>query len=173
MFTFRTEAQTAAYNEVGSMLREYYGETVWASDDAPTYWISYGSAAVGITVHDRGDSEAYLRIFSWVLYGPRDEEDLARFLVQTNAKMRIGAFAIDAAGDIEFAYGLTGDGLTKSRLCDAVTTVVITADEWDDTLQARFGGLRHLDKVRAMSVPVDFERALDQAGLRLQVDGEA
>jgi hypothetical protein len=47
---------------------------------------------------------------------------------------------------------------------------VQTADEYDDLIVERFGGLRGCDRARAITPPADFDRALDEAGLRPTIE---
>lgn len=158
--------QTTAYEQVRRLLTQLYGESARADDHGPVFWLAYGSTEVAIRVEALDGDRVYVRIFSWVVTEPRVDDELRGFLVTANGRMRLGAFALDDAGDVQFAYGLLDREISASALRDAVRAVMQTADEYDDIIVERFGGLRVCDRLRAMTAPADFDRALDEAGLR-------
>jgi T3SS (YopN, CesT) and YbjN peptide-binding chaperone 1 len=164
---FTDPTQETAYRHVAGVLTQLYGESARPDVRAPLFWIAYGSAEVGIHVESLPGDRVYVRIFSWVVTGPRVDEQLMRFLLDANRGMRLGAFGIDAAGDVEFAYGLADHELSPTALRSALVAVMQTADDFGDMITERFGGMRWVDRARAAQPPADFDRALEDAGLRV------
>ncbi|MGO9973832.1 MAG: T3SS (YopN, CesT) and YbjN peptide-binding chaperone 1 [Solirubrobacteraceae bacterium] len=157
----------AAYRQVRALLSQLYGESARADTRAPVFWIAYGSAEVGISVEVLQGQRVYTRVFAWVVTGPRVDADLMQYLLNANRNMRLGAFAIDQEGDVEFAWGLADTELSVTSLRSGIQAVMQTADEFGSLIKEQFGGLRAIDRMRAAQPPVDFDRELEEAGLRL------
>ena len=74
--------------------------------------------------------------------------ELTKFLLDENSKMRFGAFAIDAEGEVVFRHCIAGSTCDKEELETSVGAVAQTADEYDDQIVQRWGGQRALETTR-------------------------
>lgn len=142
---FQTQAQEECYQKVSGWIREIFGEmpTVW--EGIPAFGIRYGSAWTTTSVLPWGSDDAIIRTLSWVVTQTELTPDLTRHLLELNGSVRFGAFGVDEAGDIFFAHNVAGSTCQKQDLKTVVLAVMMTADEHDDQIVARWGGLRAVD----------------------------
>jgi len=145
---FESDAQKACYEVVSDYMTQMFGEMAVQSNEEPGFGLNVGSAVVSLFVRPLGEDSAWIDSRSWVVTGPEKSADLYRYLLSENAKMRLGAFAVDEDGDVVFKYGIVGDALDKSALRAAVLAVAHTADEYDDEIVSRFGGMTATDRMR-------------------------
>jgi len=145
--TFETDAQRACYERAADLMTQMFGEMAWQSDEAPTFSLTVGSAVVSLIVLPLGDDDAWIDSWSWVVTGVEQSTDLYRYLLLENKGMRFGGFAVDEDGDIMFKYGIVGSSLDKEELRTAVLAVAQTADEYDDQIVAKYGGMTARDRM--------------------------
>src|SRR5438094_714884 len=81
---FTDAAQEAAYRHVGGLLSQLFGESARPDPRGPVFWLTYGSAEIGIGVEALPGERVYARVFSWVVTGPRVDADLTHFLLRAN-----------------------------------------------------------------------------------------
>jgi len=78
--------------------------------------------------------------------------ELTRFLVEKNAELLFGKFSLDAKGKaIWYEHVLLGNSLDVEELFSAIVTIALTADQYDEQVQALSGGKRLAD----MAAPAD------------------
>lgn len=145
---FETGAQQAAYERAADLMTQMFGEMAWQSSERPEFGMTVGSATVALAVLPLGDEGAWIDSWSWVVTGPDPSEDLYKYLLEQNVDMRFGAFGVDEEGDIIFKYGIIAGSLDKDELRAAVLAVAQTADEYDDEIVQRFGGMTAKDRMR-------------------------
>ena len=68
-------------------------------------------------------------------------EDLDEFLLRANHDLAVAGFGVDGEGDVFYKQTLVGSTLDKHELDVAVNLVLGIADEYDDEIVNRFGGL--------------------------------
>ncbi len=109
-------------------------------DDSGYTLIQRGSASLGINVFP----EQNVMIFLACIMDVPETGQLALFrkLLELNLlKTKDGAFAIDSREKKIYLRALRGlEGLDYAEFVDLVRTLSEVADEWDDKLQAEFGG---------------------------------
>ncbi len=143
---FQTPAQQAVYEKVAPLMKELFGEMASPRDDRPTFGVRFGSAWVQTWVSAWGDDDATITTRSWLTTGTELTADLGRFLLNANGEMRFGAFGIDSEGDSFFEHTILGSTVTKQELRASILAVASTADQYDDEIVSRFGGVRMADR---------------------------
>lgn len=143
---FKTDAQKAAYERILAMTRELFGELVQLREDQPGFGVSYGSAWVQTWVSAWGDDDASVTTRSWIVTGAELTQELCHDLLRRNDDVRFGAFGVDSDGDVFFEHTIVASTVTKDQLKASVMSVLRTADQADDEIVGRFGGIRMTDK---------------------------
>lgn len=145
---FKTQAQKACYEKIVPWMKELFGELAIPREDAPVVGVRIGSVFAQTVVFPWGDDDATICTRAYVVMGAELTPDLMRYLLRENADMRFGAFGIDSDGDIFFEHTIVGSTCDKDELKASVLAVVVTADNYDDEIVARWGGQRTLDRMR-------------------------
>jgi hypothetical protein len=143
---FQSPAQQAVYEKVVPLMKELFGEMASARDDRAMFGVRFGSAWVQTWVSTWGDDDATITTRAWLTTGTELTVDLARYLLNANGDMRFGAFGIDGDGDSFFEHTILGSTATKAELRASILAVASTADEYDDEIVSRFGGVRMADR---------------------------
>src|SRR5262249_39461531 len=145
---FESSAQEACYKKVALWMNELFGESVHVYADSPAFANRFGTAIVYTWIRPWGDDDAVVDCRAYVVSGARLTPELTRFLLNENATMRFGAFAIDAEGEIVFRHCIVGSTCDKGELETSVAAVARTADEYDDQIVQRWAGQRALEATR-------------------------
>ncbi|MEB3885820.1 YbjN domain-containing protein [Lyngbya sp. CCY1209] len=145
---FQTVMQEACYEKVITWMRELYGKFPCARQDVPGLALFMGSALVEVFVFPWGKDDAIINTRSYVVTGTELTPDLMRFLLRENSNMRFGAFGIDEQGDVLFEHTIVGSTCDKVELEASVNAVLEIADDYDDKIVERWGGMRALDRIR-------------------------
>jgi len=145
---FETEAQKECYEKVAPWVKELFGGSVLRKPDRPILGVMHGSAFAQVGVFPWGEDDAIITTRSYVVTGVKLKPELMKFLLQENAGMRFGAFALDDDGDIIFEHSIVGSTCDQRELEESVIAVARTADEYDDQIVSRWGGERALDQIR-------------------------
>jgi len=143
---FQTEAQKKVYEKVGQIMRDEFGKTAQARDDAPSFVLRHGSAYVQVTIIPINEQYTTVRAHSWVVTGVENTPELLQFLLKENLNMRFGAFGIDDVGDICFTHAILGETLEAPALMYTLMGVASVGDDYDDKIVGRFGGQRAVDR---------------------------
>ncbi|GAB4122270.1 MAG: YbjN domain-containing protein [Roseiflexaceae bacterium] len=143
---FKNQVQKETYEKVKGWMTEIFGEMVRNYDETPSFSVKVGSSLTYVNVYAWGDDRATIQCFSWVVTGADVDEELWRFLLRENYDMRFGAFGIDDDKDIFFKHSLMGNSADKAELKAAIMAVAYTADDYDDKIRQRWGGLRSDDR---------------------------
>jgi hypothetical protein len=131
---------TIAYVE--KILREYLGVDDLVMDEDGDVPIRRGSALYFVRVSTREPFRVVVN--SSVLKGVEESLELYRELNTINATI-YGIQAYYQDGRIIFSSDLLADSLQPKDLEDACGTISSAADEFDDKLQATFGGEKSFD----------------------------
>ena len=115
--------------------------------DDSLYVIKQGSAYVMVNVIPWGDNRAMVRCTAQLVKGVDVDGGLAKQLLELNAHLRFGAFAMDPAEHtILFTHTiLGGHTLDPEELTATLRDVALIADEYDDKLMKKYGGQRMID----------------------------
>lgn len=148
---FATEAQKACYEKVAAYLKEIFGEMAIARDDRPAFAVSTiamgGSAIAQIAVLPWGDDDATITVRAYVVTDVALTPELMEYLLKLNNEKRFGAFGVDEENDIFFEHTIVGSTCDKEELKASIAAVLFTADEYDDQIRSRWGGMRALDSL--------------------------
>ena len=151
---FQSEAQSAVFRNVARVLLTQYGDKVEANVAEGQLSIDVGSATVDISISPWRD-DAVIQCKATLLVGARFDKEMFEFLLGENASMDFGAFEIGPRASIIFRANLLGTTATERDIRAVVWTVMNVADQYDDRLQARWGGLRASDRKRFAQVQVE------------------
>ena len=132
--------------------------------DDSLYVIKQGSAYVMINVVPWGDNRAMLRCTAQLVKGVDVDGKLAKQLLELNAHLRFGAFAIEPAEHtILFTHTiLGGTTLDREELTATLRDVALIADEYDDKLAKKYGGQRMTDLLEEAAMERIMERDPDK-----------
>jgi len=144
---FKTASQQACYEKVLPWMKEIFGDFATPREDMPIITVYVGSAIAQVGVFSWGENDATVTSRAYVVTGADLTPDLMKYLLNETADMRFGGFGLDNDGDILFQHAIVGSRADKEELRASVMAVIITADEYDDKIVARWGGQRALDRV--------------------------
>ena len=147
---FETKAHEEIYHRVEGFLKEIFGEMADKAPDRPVFLLQRGSSVTHIVVAPWSDDDAVVIVRSYVNYGADLVPDLLKHLLRENANMRFGAFGIDSDGDIFFEHTIVGSTCDKEEIKHSVLAVSSTADQYDEPIQERWGGLREVDRAKQL-----------------------
>jgi hypothetical protein len=145
---FETEAHKEYYEKVRGYMKELFGEMFEAREDAPVFITKMGSAVAHIAVIPWGENDAVVSVRAYLVTDVELTPELMEFLLKENPSFRFGAFGIDPDGDILFEHTIVGSTCDKNELKASILSVLMTADDYDDLIVQRFGGMRMLDKIK-------------------------
>jgi hypothetical protein len=115
-------------------------------DPAWGYHGGFGSARVFVNVAAVLESSTAVRASSPVLSDIDLSDELALELLRLTQQRPYGAYSyVPSRREVWFEHAILGDDLDRIELETAIDVVATTADGHDDTLAARFGGLRYAD----------------------------
>lgn len=144
---FRSTAQKACYEKIVPWMKELFGEFVMLRNDAPAMAIVIGSAIAQVGVIPWGNDDATINTRAYVVTGAEATPELMHYLLRETDNMRFGAFGLDSDDDVFFEHAIVGSTCDKPELKASVMAVVVTADQYDDKIVARWGGQRALDRM--------------------------
>lgn len=107
--------------------------------------VQHGSTAVFIGVGPMPSGFTSVQIFAMVLRHVIPTDDLCRYLVRNATRHAFGRFELARSDvpdtiDIVYRHTLLGDYLDREEFNLAISEVAQAADEFDNEMQAQFGG---------------------------------
>jgi hypothetical protein len=145
---FDSDTQKEVYEKIKPWIGEIFGEFAVAHEDGPTFGIMVGSAYTQVGVFPWGKAEATITARSYVVTGAELTPDLMLYLLNENDRTRFGSFGVDPEKDIFFEHTIIGSTCDKEELRASVMAVVMTADEYDDQIVAKWGGQTARDRMK-------------------------
>lgn len=145
---FQSEPQKACYEKIKPWMTELFGSFVRLREDVPVFIVDLpgNSALITVAVYPWSNDDAVITAHSWVLTGVDLKPDLMKFLLQTNNRVRFGAFGTDDSDNIFFSHTIVGSTSDKEEIKASVFAVLSTADNMDDQIRDKWGGQRALDR---------------------------
>ncbi|NJK63561.1 MAG: YbjN domain-containing protein [Synechococcaceae cyanobacterium SM2_3_1] len=143
---FQTEAQKSCYLKVAGWMDRLFGDTPWERLDGPGFGLFMGSAWVEVTILPWEINNSMIQVRSVVVKGAQHTSDLYLFLLQQNAELHFGAFALDREGQILLQHTIVGSTCDPLELETSVREVLDIADAYDDQIRSVWGGERALDQ---------------------------
>lgn len=93
---------------------------------------TYGSITVNVEVVPWHSEDVLVKVFAYLANDVPDDDDLARILLELNARFPLGAFALGMDNSVLYRYSLAGANLDLNELAAAVYTVATVADSYDE-----------------------------------------
>lgn len=125
---------------VDEHLRQHFGVSV--TDAAGDFTLALGPATVWLRPEIDKDGRALVRIWAITNVGMRVDDALARYLLETNARLPFGGLGLDESQPaVVFSDDLLGDYLTRAELALAVAMAAGATAEVAAGIKDRFGGL--------------------------------
>lgn len=119
-------------------LQQHFGTA--PTDASGDFAVDLGPAVVWIRL-EVDDGRALVRVWAITNVGMRLGDDLARHLLETNARLPFGGLCLDESQPaVVFADDLLGDYLTGAELALAVVTAAGATAEAGPAIKDRFGG---------------------------------
>lgn len=143
---FETPIQQACYEKIQPWLTDLYENVYSPPYDMPVFVLPLGSATATVEVLPWGNTEAIISTWSYVVTGAEITQDLMKFLLKKNSELQFGVFSIDDDGDIRFHTTLVGSTCDRDELQTSVSSVLQTADKYDDAIVEAWGGERALER---------------------------
>ncbi len=144
---FQNEVQKEVYEKIKPWMKEIFGDFVTVNEDAPSFGIMIGSAYAHTGVYPWGKEDATITTRSYVVTGAELTPDLMLFLLMENDRVRFGAYGVDSEKDIFFEHTIVGSTCDREELKSSVKAVIMTADENDDKIVAKWGGQTARDRI--------------------------
>lgn len=110
-----------------------------AMDDG-NYRLVRGSAILYLTVEPWGMRDVMVNCTSYVVIGATVDKELMAFLLDANAQIPFGSFALDEDQDILFEYALIATHAKGYELKEAIKAVAKAVDDYDNKIINRWGG---------------------------------
>jgi hypothetical protein len=145
---FANDAHRASYELVQHYVGTIFGDGARPDPTEPSFTINEGSAFATIVVRPWREWSATVESYSLVVTGVTRSEELYRFLLEENAELLFGAFGLKDETTVIFKHSVIGDSdkLDAEELESSVRAVLTMADQYDDEIVQRFGGLRASDR---------------------------
>lgn len=118
------------------------------------YQVPFQSTAVNIRVFEQGEgdsSRVLVKMWAPILRDVKEDPEMFRWIATEGTSYLFGNACWNpdperpGFGMISFDHTLLGDYLDSAELRGALAALAVTANDLDDELQPRFGGLRFVD----------------------------
>jgi hypothetical protein len=134
-----TQRIERVYLQVGDYLRAAEVKFMENSKDR-SYTALYGSAVAVVRVTPAGTDDTWVSFLAPVVAEARLQPDLFDYLLRKNADYAATKFHLNAANEIWIQYSILGS-ILDARSCKlAIFFTMITADNEDDAIRAKWGG---------------------------------
>jgi hypothetical protein len=132
-------ALTELRARVEEHLRQHFAAA--PTDASGDFAVDLGPATVWLRPEIDGDGRALVRVWTITNVGMRVEDALARYLLETNARLPFGGLGLDERQPaVVFSDDLLGDYLTRAELALAVAMAAGATAEVGPAIKDRFGG---------------------------------
>jgi hypothetical protein len=146
---FHTKCQEEVYRAVKSHLDDLVEEHF---DDAEhcDFYLKYGSTVLEISIAPYEEDDAVVAILAFVVQDVEPSFELMRELLQINSEVALGAFSV-VGRDVFFSHSFLGRRLQAEQLIASLEIVATIADEYDEQIVQKYGGVTALDSLRRAS----------------------
>lgn len=144
---FHTQCQEEVYRQVKSYLDELVDEHF---DDAEhcDFYLKYGSTVLEISIVPYEEDDAVIDILAFVVQNVEPSFELMQELLRLNSEVALGAFSL-VERDVFFSHSVLGRRLRPEQLIASLEGVATIADEYDDQIVQKYGGVTALDSLRS------------------------
>src|ERR1043166_9974106 len=143
---FHTRCQEEVYRQVKSYLDELVDEHF---DDAEhcDFYLKYGSTVLEISIDPYEEDDAVLQILAFVVQDVEPSPELMRELLQINSEVSLGAFSV-VGRDVFYSHSFLSRRLQSEQLIASLEIVATIADEYDEQIVQKYGGVPAPDSLR-------------------------
>jgi hypothetical protein len=144
----------AAQQKVQRILASNFDNVMLSKDGG--FAIERGTTRVNIEVKDwgkdpKGEPSAIVRLWAPVVRKLKATPEFYRWAATEGQNFIFGSVTVvddeeDGTSLVAFDHTLLADYLDPDELVQAVVAIVLTADDIDDKVHERFGGLRYTDQ---------------------------
>jgi adenylate cyclase len=144
---FHTHCQEEVYRQVKSYLDELVDEHF---DDAEhcDFYLKYGSTVLEISIVPYEEDDAVIDILAFVVQNVEPTFELMQELLRLNSEVALGAFSL-VERDVFFSHSVLGRRLRPEQLIASLEGVATIADEYDEQIVQKYGGVTALDSLRS------------------------
>lgn len=134
------------YRTVKSHLDELVEEHF---DDAEhcDFYLKYGSTVLEISIEPYQEDDAIVEILAFVVQDVEPSFELMRELLHLNSEVSLGAFSV-VGRDVFYSHSFLGRRLQAEQLIASLEIVATIADEYDEQIVQKYGGVTALDSIR-------------------------
>lgn len=108
--------------------------------DTATWLVVRGSAVMLVALANMGVREIQLNLRSNVVIGADIQPDLLAYLLQANANILFGGFALDEEGIIVYRYATIATQAGSGQIREAIRSFAKTVDDYDNKIIRKWGG---------------------------------
>ncbi len=94
------------------------------------------------------NGSSFVSVWSPVVTDVEMNADLQSYLLRTNDNLLLGAFAVGDDDSVVLRHTIVGETVDKREIEASTYLVLSTADEYDDEIINRFGGLSNRDRAQ-------------------------
>lgn len=146
---FATKAHKEIYDRVGEWMKEFFGMLSDPMPDRTAFLFHQGDTLTQVIILPWSTDDAAITCRSYVVLDVEMSPELMHFLLTENASFRFGAFGLDNDDDIFFEHTIVGSTCDPEELKASVLAVANVSDRYAEKIIATYGGVRHIDKMRA------------------------
>jgi hypothetical protein len=146
------QAQKTCYRRVKRWLREIVREdkrmSIAERSDCPCFDVACESAIISVSIWPYGgDDNAVINVQACVIsHVDEITLELAKYLLRLNNELNFGAFSLDKNDSILFEHTIVGSTCDRDELRASVFAVLNTANNYDDKIISKYGGLSAAEK---------------------------
>lgn len=131
-------------DRIAGLLTEGLGG--FQQDAEGDFTLEYESAKIMVCPRTWVDGKAIVKIFSITNLDVPQTAKLFEFIAKENFKLLLGHFSYDEDNlAVWLEHVLLGEELNKESLMTVITTIAILADEYDDIIKQKYGGILYTE----------------------------
>lgn len=128
--------------EVRGKVRDYLKDIVGNFVEVDgIFSFTYGSVTVNVEVVPWHSEDVLVKVFSYAAENVSLSDGLMATLLELNARLPLGAFALGMDNSVVYRYALAGANLNLNELLAAVYTVATVADSYDEFVKGYGAGV--------------------------------
>ena len=131
---------------VAAALSTLFGDAVVSDTGTGVFGVRVGSAWVNVAVRAGSGGEPVVTTRAWLVGGTDLTPEFLYHLAAERNRPPFGALGLDDRDAVFVEHSMPGEGISEAQVRSVVKAVADYADQTDDEIVARFGGIRMTDK---------------------------